>query len=90
MPFRSNLSRPQARDIANRFVGFRRRQGLSQTDLAKLMGVCRATVANVELRYNRAFPSTYRKFLAVVEESKKPKREVKLQRNLNEIDWKEE
>lgn len=47
-------------------------------------------MANVELRYNRAFPSTYRKFLAVVEESKKPKREVKLQRNLNEIDWKEE
>lgn len=97
MPYMSMMTRPQQSRISKRFKAFRLSQGLSQEGLAKLMGVMRKTVCNVETRKVKIFPGTYRKFLAVLAASKAPKppREkkvvvVKPKRSLEEVDWKEE
>jgi transcriptional regulator with XRE-family HTH domain len=92
--------------VARRFRQFRQRAGLSQAALAKLMFVSARTVRSVEKGTNQFFPSTYRQFLKVLREYRKqkppklpddPKRKrvwtpkkPKPERNLEEIDWKEE
>jgi ribosome-binding protein aMBF1 (putative translation factor) len=87
MPFRSSFTKPQSKDIAARVLEFRAEYGLSQTDLAKLMGVGRRTIANIELRYHQCFPGTWRKFLeAEVKMLKKSKAREELKR----ANWKEE
>lgn len=61
-------AKPQNRSaIAERFIALRRRVGLSQSCLGKMMGICRQSVSKIENEHVLARDSTWHQFCEYAE-----------------------
>jgi transcriptional regulator with XRE-family HTH domain len=87
MAYKTTFSPSQAKSLAVRVRDFRTENGLTQTELAKVMRVSRRTVERIECLHSRPYPGTFWKFISV--ERRFEDRKV-IERSLKDARWSKE